>query len=157
MGPPTGATALNTNGFTSTDKNVSPKMGVDPLPPAIPGEVGAEVGPPTDATAFNNGVQHTSNNKCHNLQVGGAQSSRKARHKGHRCKLSSPSKLWSACITENINRKDPRFHEKPAQDAVRDEFNNLDARGTWDRDDVMEAGAAKRKYRTVTSLGVSRF
>ena len=99
----------------------------------------------TTQPCFGTTEHKNNNNNIHN-QVGGAQSSRKAPKQGHRNKLSSLSKLWSACITENINRKDPRFHEKPAQDAVQVEFNNLDARGTWDWDDVMEAGAAKRKH-----------
>ena len=86
------------------------------------------------------------NNIYNNYQVGGAQSRRKARKQGHRCKAFSQQKLWSACITENINRKDPRFHSSPAQDAVQAEFDNLNARGTWDWDDVMEAGDAKRLH-----------
>ena len=49
-------------------------------------------------------------------------------------------------ITENITRKDPRFHCDEAQGAIGSEFGKLDDMGTWDWDDVMEASAAKRKH-----------
>ena len=131
-----------------TSSKVSPP-GLDPLPPASSGEVGAEVGRPAVTTqpCFTSTETKNNNNNIYNNNTRSAPSSqRKARKQDHRCKAASLSKMWSACITEHVNRKDPRFHEQPAQDAVQAEFNNLDSRGTWDWDEVMEAGAAKRLH-----------
>ena len=43
-------------------------------------------------------------------------------------------------------RKDPRYHCKDAKLALDEELRNLKSRGTWDFNDVMWSGEARRKY-----------